>query len=130
MGIPRLTTYLSPYAVPTILGCESQRCPNHPRGLEQSNSKIIIDGPSFAFEVYDRLITNKPSVLDILGAIPSYHEIGKAVLSFLEELEGCGLIMYASYAFTHPVRIHWSRLDECEQSAIKSTSTVSFLQTK
>ena len=93
MGVPRLATYLSPFAVLTVLGCERKDCERHPRDTN-CTSHVIIDGPSFAYVLYDRLITNKPTESDALSAIPSYSEIGKATLRILGELEKCGLIMY------------------------------------
>ena len=96
MGIPRLTSYLSPYAVSTVLGCQKPGCLQHRLDDTDQSNEVIIDGPSFAYTIYERLIKNKPSYLDALGALPSYHETGLAFVWFLAELEKCGIIMYGS----------------------------------
>lgn len=98
MGIPYLTSNLSNYAIPTILGCNEEDCATHLPGNNGFRTRVVVDGPSFAYAMYDRLVTNKPD-LDAFGVIPSYDEIGKAILSFLGELEKCNLIMYESPLF-------------------------------
>ena len=90
MGIPRLTSYLSPYAVLTILGCEKPDYSTHQTRTGQDDNQIIIDGPSFAYEIYNRTVANR---VDALDTIPTYDEVGKTALQFLDELERCGLIM-------------------------------------
>ena len=90
MGIPRLTSHLSPYAISTILGCEKPDCNTHQTRTWQNDNKIIVDGPSFAYEIYNRIVVSETDALD---AIPTYDEIGKTAVCFLNELERCGLIM-------------------------------------
>lgn len=90
MGIPRLTSLLQPYFVPTTIGCSNTDCRSH---TQQSNP-VVIDGPGLAFVVYYRLLACKPTSLSPIDAQPSYDEIGKAILVFLDGLTHCGLTMY------------------------------------
>ena len=94
MGVPHLTTYLSSYNVSMIIGCERPDCQIHTSGLSHQNTKLVIDGPSFAYEVYNRAIADKSTSLDIVNAVPGYSEIEKSALTLLAQLEGCGLKMY------------------------------------
>lgn len=88
MGIPRLTAYLSPFAVTTILGrgeCD-EGCPH-------TNAKIIIDGPCFAYHVYHQLLAGANGDVDHFNAVPSYRELGEAALQLLQGLERGGVVM-------------------------------------
>lgn len=107
MGIPRLTSYLSPYAKPTILGCQKKDCPMHSFSIDCSRSRVILDGPAFAYTIYGRLIAGKADYLGPLAAVPSYDEVGKAALAFLGELEKCGVVMYDSATEKRPT-FQWS----------------------
>lgn len=90
MGIPHLLRHLAPYAETIVLGCKAKSCEEHPTA-----EKIVIDGPSLAYYIYYRILAHRPADLCPVDAIPSYDELGKAVLTFLEELQCCGAIMYA-----------------------------------
>lgn len=92
MGIPRLTTHIQPYLIPTVLGCSIPDCetPSHPQGAQQ---KLIIDGPGLAYYLYYRLLAHKPDSLNGLDALPSYNELGRATLIFLDELQNRHVIM-------------------------------------
>lgn len=94
MGIPRLISHLEPYAVSTVLGCKTAKCNEHQR-LERA----IIDGPSLVYHVYHRILAHKSPSKNHIDAVPSYEELGKAILVFLDELENHGLAMYASTDF-------------------------------
>ena len=92
MGIPRLTNYLAPLAVPTTLGCQIIGCPTHAnQGLE--GRKVFIDGPALAYHIYYRLLAHQLTMLSALDAQPTYNEIGKATLLYLNELQSHGLQM-------------------------------------
>lgn len=91
MGIPGLTTHLKPYAVPTVVGCKTPDCELHRSSNDSSATNIIIDGPSFAYAIYDRLLAHKPERLTGVEAMPSYDELGKGALAFLDELQSYGL---------------------------------------
>ena len=92
MGIPGLSKRLENYAVSTIIGCKTEGCERHTFQTGQP-SRIVIDGPSFAFCIYYRLIQAKPEWLTALEIIPSYEEVGNGALAFLNELESYRVIM-------------------------------------
>ena len=92
MGIPRLITYLSPWAVPTVLGCRTADCSTHTT-YDSDRNKVFIDGPALAYHIYYRLLASNQGVLNALDAQPSYEELGKATLSYLDELQDHGLQM-------------------------------------
>ena len=94
MGIPGLSKPLKPYAVSTTIGCKTPHCSEHKPALSESCRSIIIDGPSFAYSVYHRLIIQKPEWLTAVEAMPSYSELGQGALAFLMELEDYGLEVY------------------------------------
>lgn len=93
MGIPRLTSHIQPYLIPTVLGCSTPDCKNHPN-FQKAPEKLIIDGPGLAYYLYYRLLAHKPYSLDGLDAVPSYDELGRAILIFLDELQDHHVIMY------------------------------------
>lgn len=93
MGIPGLSKPLKPYAVSEVVGCKTPNCEKHHSQSAGRSSKIIIDGPAFAYAIYQRLVIQKPDWLNALEAIPSYDEVGKGALAFLDELESYGLTM-------------------------------------
>ena len=100
MGIPTLTSHLSPHAIPIILGCSNHpNCPIHSHPSYQSKTNIIIDGPSFAYAIYKKLIINKSGSFNALEKVPSYHEIGEATLELLNGLERGGVVMYVELDF-------------------------------
>lgn len=93
MGISGLTKHLQPYAVSTVVGCQTPDCARHKgQGARRSN-RIIIDGPSFAYCIFNRLFVHKPISGDTMKMMPSYDEVGKGALAFLEQLESYGLVM-------------------------------------
>ncbi|KAL8771966.1 MAG: hypothetical protein Q9203_004785 [Teloschistes exilis] len=51
------------------------------------SSKFIVDGPGLAYHIYHRLCANRSESLDPLNAIPSYRDIGRHVIIFLDALE-------------------------------------------
>jgi len=67
MGIPRLITYLEPYATPA----------------ELSGSKVIIDGPGLAY----RLLASKSRADNAIQNAPTYAELGQSAVYFLDELQ-------------------------------------------
>ena len=94
MGIPGLSKPLKPYAVATTIGCKTPHCSEHKPAHSESSRNIIIDGPSFAYSIYHRLIVQKPEWLTAVEAMPSYSELGQGALAFLNEMEDYGLKVY------------------------------------
>lgn len=92
MGVPGLSKVLETYAVFTTIGCKALGCERHPPHSSQ-RSKIVIDGPSFAYCIYHRLIREKPDWLTAVEIMPSYDEVGNGALAFLNELESYGVVM-------------------------------------
>ncbi|MCJ1472540.1 hypothetical protein MMC13_001189 [Lambiella insularis] len=90
MGIPRLTSLLQPYFLETVIGCSNKDCQSH----THRSRPFVIDGPGLAYVVYYRLLASKPIYVNAVDAQPSYHEIGQAILIFLQNLTHCGLTMY------------------------------------
>lgn len=86
MGIARLRKHLEPFAESIVLGCMTINCKEH-----SAQREIIIDGPSLAYHIYYRLFAHKPAYLGPIDAIPSYNELGKAFLVFLDELVRYGI---------------------------------------
>lgn len=86
MGISRLRGHLEPFAELIVLGCTTTNCKEH-----STQREIIIDGPSLAYHIYYRVFAHKPAYLGPIDAIPSYTELGKAFLVFLDELVRYGI---------------------------------------
>ena len=100
MGIPRLASHLQPYAIPVTLGCNDPGCKIHPdisSSVPFANQRFIIDGPSAAFFIYYKILAQKSHSLNALDAIPSYHELGNAIVVFFDELKTRGVEMYDSH---------------------------------
>lgn len=61
---------------------------------------IVIDGPGMAYYIYSRVLAYKSSLIESIDnvpsidVIPSYNELGKATLFFLDELRSRGAVMY------------------------------------
>ena len=81
--------HLQTLAVPKILGCKTSGCSEH-----QNRQNIIIDGPSLAFYINYRILAQRATSTIPLDAIPSYIELEKATLAFLDELQKHGASMY------------------------------------
>lgn len=94
MGIPRMFSHLQSLAVPKTLGCKTDGCTEHPFG-----PTIIIDGPSLAFYVNYRILAHRSPSTNPIDAVPSYNELGKATLAFLDEFQQHGLTMYEASQF-------------------------------
>ncbi|KAI4184651.1 MAG: hypothetical protein LQ346_006070, partial [Caloplaca aetnensis] len=94
MGIPRLVGHLQPYAVTFNLGYGAVDSGDHATDPSTSPSPIIIDGPSLAYQVYQRLFAHHATSLKGLEAIPSYSQIGTAAIAYLDCLETHGCHMY------------------------------------
>ena len=62
----------------------------------------MVDGPGLAYHVYYRLLAYRPASLNALDGVPSYSEIGKGMIIFLDELRAYGLVMYR---FPHSVKV-------------------------
>lgn len=83
---------LETYAVSTIVGCKTPECERHP-SHNGRRIEIVVDGPSFAYCIYHRLIREKPDWLTAVEILPSYDEVGKGALAFLNEVESYGVVM-------------------------------------
>ena len=94
MGVPGLSKPLKPYAVSTTVGCKTPLCEEHKPAHSESSRNIIIDGPSFAYSIYHRLIVQKPEWLTAVEAMPSYEELGQGAIAFLNEMVDYGLKVY------------------------------------
>ncbi|KAL8758965.1 MAG: hypothetical protein Q9184_003770 [Pyrenodesmia sp. 2 TL-2023] len=90
MGIPRLAGHLQPYAVTSTLGSEAVDFSDHVFDTSTSPSQIIIDGPGLAYQIYHRLLAHRAISLKGLDAIPSYSEIGAALIAYLDCLRAHG----------------------------------------
>lgn len=83
-----------------MLSCAETKCNEHPK-----NPKIVIDGPGLAYYIYFRVLAYKSSCMENIAAIPSidvipsYDELGKATLVFLDELRSRGAVMYILQPF-------------------------------
>ena len=77
MGIPRLITYLEPYATPA----------------ELSDCRVIIDGPGLAYHIYHRLLASNPRADNAIHGAPSYEELGDGAVYFLDELQSRNVVV-------------------------------------
>lgn len=77
MGIPRLINRLEPYAELEAL----------------TGQDVVIDGPAFAYHVYYLCMKSKTGARGAFQAIPSYGDISRVAIEWLETLEGHGVSM-------------------------------------
>ena len=87
MGIPRLTTQISPYGEPVTWTKQEQDATNH-------QGDVIIDGPSFAYYIHKLCLANKSNARNALEALPTYPELGEAAITWLKQIETFGFRMY------------------------------------
>jgi len=74
MGIPHLATHLQPYAKHGPLVGD-----------------VVVDGPAFAYHVYFICLNNRPAARNAFEAAPTYHEIGKTAIAWLDGLMAAGI---------------------------------------
>lgn len=91
MGIPRLTTQISPYGESIIWKKQVQRLVEH-------QGDVIIDGPSFAYYIHKLCLTTKSNARNALEALPTYPELGEAAVTWLNQIESFGLHMYVAHS--------------------------------
>lgn len=85
MGIPHLIAQIRPYAKSISWTAEV-------RGADdKKRDNLIIDGPSLAYYIYHRCLATKTDARTALDAIPTYTELGKATVEWLEKMETFGL---------------------------------------
>lgn len=87
MGIPHLAGYLQPFSDRINIG---HTLHDPAKGAYYSaipSSKFTVDGPGLAYHIYHRLCANRSESLNPLDAIPSYRDIGRHVIIFLDALE-------------------------------------------
>jgi hypothetical protein len=85
MGIPRLAGHLQAYFQPEALGCKS---------CKRMKPSVVIDGPGLLYWIYYRILS-KARAANPFEAQPSYHEVGRTTICYLDGLEEHGVIMYA-----------------------------------
>jgi len=89
MGVPHLMHHLQAYGQKIILerptGQQDQQLP--------TARNVIIDGPALAYHLYSVCQSRRGAARNALDAIPSYHELGHAVVPWLEQLEQFGVRM-------------------------------------
>ena len=93
MGIPRFVGHLQQYSVNATLGHKSTQSDGNNDRDNAYPTKIIIDGPGLAYHIYYRL-AHISNALSAFEAIPSYGQIGQAVIAFLSELEAYQVQMF------------------------------------
>ncbi len=77
MGIRHLTTFLRPYAtVESLAGRE-----------------VVIDGPSFAHQIYYIYLSTSPSARNALEAAPSYQELVDVAFAWLDGLRSSDVVV-------------------------------------
>lgn len=84
MGIPQLLNRLHPYASPFILSSDERTA---------DKSTAIVDGPGLAYHAYHRALARRTHARNALEAAPSYTELGRIAVAWLETLEQHGLRM-------------------------------------
>ncbi len=90
MGIPRLTQDLSGYTEVAVLGGEPLV-----NGDQVQISRVVIDGPSLVYHVYDGLLRSmNPSEIGS-AIVPTYSDVVFGVGSFIKALESQGVIIEA-----------------------------------
>lgn len=77
MGIRHLTTFLRPYAAAESL----------------ENKQVVIDGPSFAHQVYYICLKASPGARNALEAAPSYQKLVDTAIAWLERVEASNVEM-------------------------------------
>jgi len=81
MGVPHLITYLRPYA--------------DWHSLDGQN--VVIDGPGLAYHIYYICCCSRPAAQSSFEALPSYRELGDAVILWLDGLDDHGVTVKRLY---------------------------------
>jgi len=90
MGIKTLTSKLDPYCTYQTLSCSNAGCAHNARIASKG---VIIDGPGLAYFIHNQLLGQNGG-RNALEALPSYAELGSAVILYLSDLERFGLHTY------------------------------------
>jgi hypothetical protein len=77
MGIPHLITYLRPYAELKSL----------------AGQDVIVDGPGLCYHIYYRRLGWRPEARNPFEAAPSYQELGRATVEWLDGLRHGGAVV-------------------------------------
>ena len=101
MGIPNLIAHLQPYAKSGPLVGDA-----------------VIDGPGFAYHVFFICLNNRPTAKNAFEASPTYNEIGRTAVAWLDGLVTSEMKMYVAPEALALLLIYTAR---------KYTSTVIFL---
>ncbi|KAL9094730.1 MAG: hypothetical protein Q9165_003000 [Trypethelium subeluteriae] len=84
MGIPHLTANLKPYA--SIINLTPPTSHDH-----DEHSRLVIDGPAFAYYIYEEYLRERTKASDLTEALPSYERIGDAAIGWLHRVRAYGL---------------------------------------
>ena len=88
MGISRLTRDLASYAEHIQVGRSSEDNIDGSRPSE----KLVIDGPSLVYHVYNSALVSKASTSAVtINAHPTYQDVNEAVKAYLLTLEKHGI---------------------------------------
>lgn len=71
MGIPHLIAFLQPYAETESI----------------AGRHVVIDGPGFAYHIYYTCLSARSAAWSPFEAAPSYEELGKACIAWLDGLQ-------------------------------------------
>ncbi|KAL8707681.1 MAG: hypothetical protein Q9220_007343 [cf. Caloplaca sp. 1 TL-2023] len=99
MGIAHLSTYLQPYSTNVILGRHNyHQTESVTVDGQDPTLHVVIDGPALAYNIYHQLLASQSiNETSLLDARPSYNELGKGILAFLDQLEAHGLNISSIY---------------------------------
>lgn len=87
MGIPKLLGSLEPYA--------SRITFNPSPGNDYNPQKrAVIDGPGLAYHVFYQTLARRVTSANNVRDVPSYAEIGDAILDWLDAVEAHAIPMY------------------------------------
>lgn len=105
MGIPRLLSLLEPYGEHVSVTSDDSS--------DKHKTNVIIDGPAFAFHIYDICLALTPNARNAFEALPSYKLLGDVAIQWLNQLESFPFRMYAYLASCRSSRFSSVKLQSC-----------------
>ena len=87
MGLPHLMHHLQTYGERVIFHKPVEG--GRPDG--DTPTQAVIDGPALAYHVYYICLSKRGGARNALEAIPSYHELGRVAVSWLDQIEQYGI---------------------------------------
>ena len=87
MGIPYLRKHVRPYGEKIVL---AKREGGATTG---SPTRLVVDGPSLAYHVYHRLYRQLSTDHGPFHGVPSYQQLSRGIVEYLQKLEEFGLNM-------------------------------------